>query len=392
MSQLPEPLRPFELAAPGRIVFGTGSAKALGEQARKLGRRALLVTGKQRARVAALEQDLLSAGLSLVVLSVAAEPTVEDALRGVELGRSAGVELVVACGGGSAIDLGKAVAALLANAEDPFEFLEVVGRARALAAPALPLIAVPTTAGTGAEATKNAVLASRAHRVKASLRHPSMLPRLALVDPALTLSVPPAVTAATGLDALTQCLEPYVSCQSNPLTDALALEGMKRGARALRRAFHEGSNLAAREDMALCSLFGGLALANAKLGAVHGFAAPIGGELDAPHGAVCARLLPLVIEANVKALREREPHSPILARFDTVAQVLTGTASATSADAIAFVAELAAELQVPGLASYGIKSSDLAGLAAKAAAASSMKGNPIVLTSSELTGILERAL
>ncbi len=392
MNDVAESLRPFELSAPGRIVVGSGTAKSLGAEARKLGQRALFVTGKDRARVAKLEQDLISAGLELSWLGVASEPTVDDALRGVELGRASSVELVVACGGGSAIDLGKAVAALLANAEDPFEFLEVVGRARPLVRPALPLIAVPTTAGTGAEATKNAVLASPAHRVKASLRHPSMLPRIALVDPELTLSVPPAVTAATGLDALTQCLEPYVSCQSNPLTDSLALEGLKLGARSLRRAFHDGSDLAAREDMALCSLFGGLSLANAKLGAVHGFAAPIGGEHEAPHGAVCARLLPLVIEANVKALRERQPQSPILPRFDTIAQILTGSPSATSADATAFVLELTTELKIPGLASYGLTPSAVSSLVTKAAAASSMKGNPIMLTNAELTQILERAL
>lgn len=392
MNDIAESLRPFELAAPGRIVVGSGTAKSLGAEARKLGRRALFVTGKDRARVAELERDLVAAGLELSWLGVASEPTVDDALRGVELGRAGAVELVVACGGGSAIDLGKAVAALLANAQDPFEFLEVVGRARPLEHPALPLIAVPTTAGTGAEATKNAVLASPAHRVKASLRHPSMLPRIALVDPELTLSVPPAVTAATGLDALTQCLEPYVSCQSNPLTDSLALEGLKLGARSLRRAFHDGSDLAAREDMALCSLFGGLSLANAKLGAVHGFAAPIGGEHEAPHGAVCARLLPLVIEANVKALRERQPHSPILPRFDTIAQLLTGSATATSADASALVRELITELEIPGLASYGLTASAIPALVTKAAAASSMKGNPIVLTPAELTEILERAL
>ena len=167
--------------------------------------------------------------------------------------------------------------------------MEVIGQGKPLRNKALPVVAVPTTAGTGAEVTKNAVLASAEHRVKASLRHDSMLPRVALVDPELTLSLPAAITAATGLDALTQCLEPFVSCQANPLTDGIALEGLKRGARALRMAFLDGSQLWAREDMALCSLIGGLSHANAKLGAVHGFAAPIGGRFESPHGAVCAR-------------------------------------------------------------------------------------------------------
>lgn len=385
-------LEPFEFASAERIVFGSGASANLGERAKKLGRRALWVTGKHRERHAALEALLQGSGLELAAVSVAGEPRVEDALEAVRIGRELGAELVVACGGGSVIDLGKAAAALLANAQDPYEFLEVVGKGRPLLAPALPSIAIPTTAGTGAEVTKNAVLASSEHRVKASLRHDSMLPKVALVDPALTLSMPPAVTAATGLDALTQCLEPYVSCQNNPLTDALALEGMKRGARSLRRAFRDGQDLAAREDMALCSLFGGLALANAKLGAVHGFAAPLGGEFKSPHGAVCARLLPLVMKRNVAALRERAPTSPLLSRFAEVARVLTGNPAASIEEGIAFVEELTRQLAVPGLASYGMVAADISSMVVKAMAASSMKGNPIPLTREELTAILEAAL
>jgi alcohol dehydrogenase class IV len=392
MSQTHVPLRQFEFLSAGRIAFGSGSATSLGERAAHFGKRALLVTGKNQQRFSALRSMLEAAGVDLAGLSVAGEPRVEDALAAVQLGHQREVELVIAIGGGSAIDLGKAAAALLANGDDPYEFLEVVGRGKPLRRPALPLLAVPTTAGTGAEVTKNAVLASSKHRVKASLRHDSMLPAIALVDPELTLSMPASVTAATGLDAITQCLEPFVSCQHNPLTDAIALEGLRRGARSLAKAFRDGSQLAVREDMALCSLFGGLALANAKLGAVHGFAAPIGGQFEAPHGAVCARLLPLVMQTNVRALRARQPDSPILGRYDVVAQTLTGNAQAKSDDGIAFVTELAAELAVPGLGSYGITSADVPELVKKAAAASSMKGNPLTLTSAELSEILERAL
>jgi len=201
---LPGVVAPFEFASAGRIVFGSGAAKSLAERARKLGRRALWVTGKDRARVSGLEAQLQQAGIELSAFSVAAEPRIEDALQAVEAGRQIGAELVIACGGGSVLDLGKAAAALLANPRDPYDFLEVVGRGQALEQPALPLIALPTTAGTGAEVTKNAVLASTEHAVKASLRHDSMLPAVALIDPELTLSMPPAVTAATGLDALTQ--------------------------------------------------------------------------------------------------------------------------------------------------------------------------------------------
>jgi alcohol dehydrogenase class IV len=385
-------VRPFEFLSAGRIVFGSGTATSLGERARAYGSRALWVTGKSAERHAALEQQLRAAGVELVHVRVIGEPRVEDALAAVAVGQTIRVELVVACGGGSVLDLGKAAAALLANPQDPFEYLEVVGKARPLPHPALPLIAVPTTAGTGAEVTKNAVLASAAHGVKASLRHDSMLPALALVDPELTLGMPPSVTAATGLDALTQCLEPYVSGQHNPLTDALALEGMRRGARSLARAFREGADLTAREDMALCSLFGGLSLANAKLGAVHGFAAPVGGQFESPHGAVCARLLPLVMEANVAALRARQPHSEALPRFERVARVLTGNESAQIEDGIAFVRQLTSELAVPGLSSYGMTASHVPEIVAKAAVASSMKGNPIALTAAELSAVLERAL
>ena len=162
----------------------------------------------------------------------------------------------------------------------------MIGKGQALASPSLPFIAVPTTAGTGAEVTRNAVLASPEHRVKASLRSPFMLARLAVVDPELTYDLPPAVTASTGLDALTQLIEPYVSSRANPMTDSLCVEGMRRAARSLPRVFADGRDAEARLDMSLASLFGGLALANAGLGAVHGFAAAIGGAFDAPHGAV----------------------------------------------------------------------------------------------------------
>jgi alcohol dehydrogenase class IV len=385
-------LQPFEFASAGRIVFGSGTARTLGERAASLGKRVLLVTGQNAQRTEPLARRLRQAGLELQTVRVGSEPSVDDALHAVAVGRELGAQLVVACGGGSVIDLGKAAAALLANPQDPFEFLEVVGKAKPLVVSALPLVAVPTTAGTGAEVTKNAVLASPAHGVKASLRHDSMLPAVALVDPELTLSMPPAVTASTGLDALTQCLEPYVSCQSNPLTDALALAGLRRGSRALRRAFHHGDDLGAREDMALCSLFGGLSLANAKLGAVHGFAAPIGGRFASPHGAVCARLLPLVMAANVRALRERSPNGELLARFDIVAQTLTGSATATADDGIEYLRELGAELAIPALATYGMTPSDVEAVAENAARASSMKGNPVVLTPAELREILVQAL
>ena len=232
--------------------------------------------------------------------------------------------MVIGLGGGSAIDTGKAIAALLTNPGDPLDYLEVIGRGQALQQTPLPYIAIPTTAGTGSEVTRNAVLASHEHHVKVSLRSPLMLPRVAIVDPELTYSLPPAITASTGLDALTQLIEPYTCNSPNPMIDAICREGMQRAARSLKRAYQNGSDAAAREDMSIAALFGGMALANAKLGAVHGFAGPLGGLFPAPHGMICARLLPFVVEANVRALQMREPDSPVLKRYDEVAQLLTG--------------------------------------------------------------------
>jgi alcohol dehydrogenase class IV len=326
------------------------------------------------------------------VSTVAGEPTVDLARAGAEQARLAGCDLVIAFGGGSVIDAGKAIAMLLTNGGDPLDYLEVVGRGQPITQRSAPTIAVPTTAGTGSEVTRNAVLGSPEHQVKASLRSPGMLPTVALVDPELTTSAPPAVTASTGLDALTQCLEPFVSPRANPLTDGICREGLQRAARSLRRAYEDGTDASAREDMAVASLCGGLALANAGLGAVHGLAGPIGGMFPAPHGAVCARLLPLVMDANLRALRERASESPVLLRYDEVARLLTGDPASRSADGVAWVTSLVETLQVPQLSRYGISSSDLPAIVAKSQEASSMKANPIALSPDELLQLLQQAL
>jgi len=313
-------------------------------------------------------------------------------LQGVQHAREAGCDMVIGIGGGSAIDAGKAIAGLLTNPGDLFEYLEVIGRGRAISEPAAPLIAIPTTAGTGAEVTRNAVIISPQHRVKVSMRSPLMLPRVAIVDPELTYSVPPAITASTGLDALTQVLEPYVSSRANAMIDPLVRDGMARAARSLRRAYEHGDDPDAREDMALVSLFGGLALANAGLGAVHGFAAPLGGMLRAPHGAICARLLPFVMEVNIRALRARQPDHYALPRYDEIARILTGNPQAQAADGIAWVHALCQALEIPPLSTYGLTRDDIPRVVERGAAASSMKGNPIPLTPEEMTEILTRAL
>ncbi|MBN1976065.1 MAG: iron-containing alcohol dehydrogenase [Anaerolineae bacterium] len=382
----------FEFVTATRIIFGPGTLKEIGPIAAKMGIRALVVTGSVPDRAQPLLDDLAARGVGATVFAISGEPTTHLVAEVAEKARQAGCDVVIGIGGGSAIDAGKAIAALLTNGGEPLDYLEVIGKGLPLTKPPAPYIAAPTTAGTGSEVTKNAVLASPEHRVKVSLRSNLTLPRLAVVDPELTYSLPPEITASTGLDALAQVIEPYVSNKANPLTDAICREGIRRGARSLRRAFENGADAAAREDMAITSLFGGLALANANLGAVHGFAGPMGGMFHAPHGAICGRLLPYAMAANVQALQERGQGSAALHRYDEVAQLLIGTPRATAHDGVSWMQALCAALDVPPLSAYGVKADDFPLIIEKAAKSSSMKGNPITLTAEEMEEILKQAL
>ena len=381
----------FEFATAARIVFGGGTLQEVGALAAEHGNRALVVTGGSADRAARLLEYLSAKRVGSVPFPVTEEPTVDLAQHGVAAAGEAGCDLVISLGGGSVIDAGKAIAALVTNGGDPLDYLEVIGAGKPITVPPLPFIAIPTTAGTGAEVTRNAVLASPDHRVKVSLRSPMMLPRVALVDPELTYSLPPDVTASTGMDALTQVLEPFVSGKANPITDAFCREGLRRAARSLRAAYETGTP-EAREDMALASLFGGLALANSALGAVHGFAGPLGGMYPIPHGVACARLLPVVMDANVRALSERGADHPARTRYDDVAQLLTGRADATARDGVEWVRDLCEALQIPRLGDYGVRREDFPDIVEKSARASSMKGNPVVLNEDELVAILGCAI
>jgi alcohol dehydrogenase class IV len=372
----------FEFATAGRIVFGSGTFAQLEGIAAGFGKKPLIVTGKR-------PRDVNFAGQ---LFSVASEPTIALVREGVEVFRGVGCDLVIAIGGGSAIDAGKAIAAAAANPGDLLDYLEVIGKGQPLENAPWPFIAVPTTAGTGSEVTRNAVLGSPEHGVKVSLRSPLMLPRVAIVDPALTLGLPPAITASTGLDALTQLIEPYVSSRANPFTDSLCLDGIRFASANLPRAYRDGGDADARSGMAYASLLGGLALANAGLGVVHGFAAPIGGMFDAPHGAVCAALLPAGMRTNIAALREREPQGRALQRYREIAQILTNAPNAMPEDGADWVRNLTLQLAVPSLASYGIRERDVPELAAKAGRANSMKANPIPLTITELTATIGNSL
>ena len=362
----------FDIVTNQKIVFGRGVAAESAAAARTLGSRVFLVTGRGADRFAWIERALSPAA----VHRVSGEPTVEDARRAAAAAKDAGCDMVAACGGGSALDLGKAVAALAANAGDVMDYIEVVGKGEPLPCPAMPLIAIPTTAGTGSEATRNAVLQDELRKVKASIRHQSMVPAIALIDPDLTLSAPAQVTAATGLDALTQLIEPFVSSRANSSTDALCAEGIHLAAEALPRLFRDGSDVEARAMMSWASLLGGICLANAGLGAVHGLAAPVGAMYGAPHGAVCAAMLPHVMAANRAALPEGHAAKR---RYELIAKWVDA-------------AELVRRSGVPGLRAWGAREEDFEAIAAKAASASSMKANPVALTVETLRAILAASL
>jgi alcohol dehydrogenase class IV len=379
----------FEFATATRIVFGAGKASALVDWVREVGAKRVLVVSGRSERNPEL-WDALGEHARITRFAVGGEPTVELAREGTQLCHESHAQAVIALGGGSAIDAGKAIAALASNDGDVLDYLEVVGHGRALAKASLPFAAAPTTAGTGAEVTRNAVLGSPAHGVKASLRSPRMLPALAVVDPELLVGAPKDVVRASGLDALSQLIEPFVSVRAQPMSDALAREGLLRSCRSLQRAVIEEAQAQEREDLALASLFGGLCLANAGLGAVHGFAAPAGGMYHAPHGAVCAALLPHVMAVNLRAVEKRAPQ--LRDRYDELARILCCDAQARAEDGVRWVESLCRLLEVPGLAKYGMTRADLPTLVEKAERASSMRGNTLTLTREELSEIAERAL
>jgi alcohol dehydrogenase class IV len=378
----------FEFATAGKILFGAGTVRQAAPLAAGLGKRAFVVTGSDPGRAEGLLASLAAAGVAALSFGVRGEPTMDTARQATAAAREGGCDLVIGYGGGSALDVGKVVAALLTNGGDPFDYAEVIGGGKKISRPSAPFIAIPTTAGTGAEVTKNAVVTSPEHQYKASLRSPWMLPTIAIVDPELTLGLPPEPTASSGLDALTQLIEPFLTARANPLADGLCREGIPRAARSLRRAYENGADLQAREDMALASLLGGMSLANAGLGAVHALAGPFGAMFAAPHGATCAGLLPAAMQVNIQAARRRQPQGEFLRRCDEVARMLTGNAQAVAEGGVEWIRELCRALNVQPLRAYGLTDAELPGLIERSKSTSSMKGNPVPLTDDEIREIV----
>jgi alcohol dehydrogenase class IV len=382
----------FDLAVPADVRFGAGRVSEVPEALGGLGaNRVLVVTGRTTSRADAIRSALTEAGISSIAFGVATEPSIERVRVAMELLAEAGCDAVLGFGGGSALDVAKATAVLATTGTDPMEHLEVIGAGRPIVRPGLPCVAVPTTAGTGSEVTRNSVLSGGG--VKASLRSPLMLPKVAVVDPDLLIGLPKPTIAASGMDALSQLIEPLLSQRANPFSDALARDGIRRSARSLRPAYEEGmEDAAVREDLALASLFGGMCLANSGLGAVHGIAAAAGARLSAPHGAVCAAVLGAAMEVTLSALRQRAPEHPALPRMTEVATLLTGRPEASPEDAIAWLQELTAVLAIPGLASYRLSEQEIPAMVTAAQKASSMRGNPIQLTDAEVTEIVTRSM
>ncbi len=379
----------FEFATASRIIFGAGKVNELSKQIGGSVKHLLLVCGRSSNAIPRVRGMLSTSGISFTEFQVHGEPTIDVVREGIRAARDC--DMVISVGGGSVLDTGKAIAALATNPGDVTDYLEVIGKGRPLVSASLPQIAIPTTAGTGSEVTRNAVIESTEQNVKVSLRSPFMLPHIALVDPELTYNLPPEITASSGMDALAQLIEPFVSIKANPMTDAICREGISHAAGSLRRAYKDGADKEARAGMALAGLFGGLALANAALGAVHGFAGPLGGMLHAPHGVLCARFLPLVMEANIKALKMRQPDHPALRRYAEIAQILTGEKDATAFDGVQWASELVSMLNIPVLSAYGMSEKDFPEAVEKTMKANSFKGNPIQLNENELKEILEKA-
>ncbi|MBN2104760.1 iron-containing alcohol dehydrogenase [bacterium] len=382
----------FQFATASQIIFGIGTSRKVPDRVFDLGKRVFLITGHNRQRTQWMKDDLILKALTVETCSISGEPDIPGVFEAVQRARKFNADVVVGIGGGSVLDTGKVVSALLTNSADLIEYLEVIGKGQAIQKHPVPYIAIPTTAGTGTEVTKNAVIKSPEQHVKVSMRHVWMIPYMAVIDPELTYSMPSDVTASTGLDALTQLIEPYLTHKHNPLTDAICKEGLKRAARSINKVYDRGDDQDAREDMALASLFGGLALANAKLGAVHGIAGPMGGMFPAPHGVICARLLPYVMETNLRALKTRQSNPLLINRFHQLGRIFTGNSQATADDALTWIQDLCRHLKIRSLSEYGIHREAFSEIIRKSMKASSMQGNPVQLNEEELTYILEKAV
>ncbi len=388
---MPDQTRPpavFTFATAQEIRFGRGAAAQAAAGIGEPGTKVFLVHGATPGRADWLVRSLTGGGRRVALFACTREPDISTIEHGVAAARAFGAGVIVSCGGGAAIDTGKAIAALVPSERTAMDHLEVIGKGLPLDHHPLPFTAIPTTAGTGAEVTNNAVITLPGHKRKVSLRDARMLANLAIVDPALTDNTPRAVTLACGLDALTQVIEPYLSCKATRISDALCRDAIPQGLRALVRLM-QGEDAGARDDLAWVSLCGGLALANSGLGAVHGLAGVIGGMTPAPHGGICGALLAHVLCANAA---ETDLPERAGTRLAEVAGWIAAELKDDRQNRFVALADWAHGCGLPGLGKLGVTADDLAEIAAASLSSSSMKGNPVVLSSGKLAAILGAAL
>jgi len=380
----------FNFQAPSEIIFGSGKIDELVNIIKPISENIIIIKGASN-RFDYIFETLKSSGIDYSIYCVKNEPLIEDVDRAVTLAKTNLSNLVLGIGGGSVIDVAKAVGIMLLNPGEVLDYLEVIGKGEKLTEPSIPTIIVPTTSGTGAEVTKNSVLKSIQHKRKVSMRSPEMIPKTVLIDPKLMLTLPSTTTTYTGMDALTQVIEPFISSLSNPFTDSLCRDAIPRAVEALVGLKEKPSDIKLREEMAYVSLMGGLALANAKLGAVHGFAGPIGGMFEIPHGLICAILLPNTIKVNIEAIESLGLEEDIN-KYNQLAKLISSDKNLTIRDLPKFLYDLNKKLEIPTLSHFGIKKSDLKEIVDLSKNSSSMKGNTVSLTETQMMNILESSL
>ncbi|MFX0124831.1 MAG: iron-containing alcohol dehydrogenase [Candidatus Hodarchaeota archaeon] len=389
----------FEFLPTPQIFFGFKQFHKIGTLVKELGSRLLIVASgsafnspetRETFTVSISKQEI-----EFDTFLIIEEPTIETIDFGVQKAKEFNADVIMSLGGGSAIDASKAIAGLYTNGGSARDYMEVIGKGSVITQPSLPIIAVPTTAGTGSEVTKNAVILAEKEKFKASIRSPLLIPRIAIIDPMLMLSVSPSFTATCGMDALTQLIEAYTSNKSQPLTDAWALLGVEKAFKSLLTCYNDGQSLNARKDMALASLLSGICLANAGLGAIHGFASPMGG-LKIPHGVICAALLKPTIEANIKELKKMDSENITLKKYAKLGEIISKKSQPSINEAhrvlVDYLGRLTQELKIPTLSKFGLNDSDIGIIVDKAKKSSSMRYNPIKLKKTVLMEILQQTL
>lgn len=388
----------FEFLSIPRIFFGSKQFQNIGSLIKEFGSRLLVVASGNALKKSPETKETLNLlasehNFTFDTYIIKREPTIETIDFGVQKAKEFKADVIMGLGGGSALDASKAIAGLFTNGGSARDYMEVIGKGAVITHHSLPIIAVPTTAGTGSESTKNAVILAEEEKFKASIRSQLLIPKIAIVDPRLMLTVPPSVTATCGMDALTQLIEAYTSNKSQPLTDTWALLGVKKASKSLLTCYRNGLSLEAREDMALASLLSGICLTNAGLGAVHGFASPMGG-MKIPHGVICAALLAPTIEANIKQLKTVDSENITLTKYAKLGEIISGKSIPSIDDAqkalVKYLKNLTQELNIPTLSEFELTDSDVQSIVEKAKKSSSMRYNPIKLTEDVLIEILQQ--